>query len=78
MACFYNNKTNLIIRKETGKYIKQLRIEQGLSQNQLARMLNISRQAISKWERNITLPSLFTLFKLSTIFGIPMEELLED
>ena len=74
----YKEDNNLVIRKKTGLFIKQLREQKGFSQNDLARMLNISRQAISKWERDITLPSVFTLFKLSTIFGITIDEFLED
>ena len=39
-----------------GEKLSKLRKENGISQEQLAEKLNISRQAISKWENNESLP----------------------
>ena len=60
-----------------GKFIKELRTEKNLSQNQLAEIIPITRQAISKWERNETIPDSFTLLKLSEIFDVTINELLQ-
>lgn len=60
----------------TGKFIKELRKSKDLSQNQLADMIPISRQAISKWERNETIPDSSTLLRLSEIFNVTINELL--
>ena len=60
----------------TGKFIKELRKSKDLSQNQLADMIPISRQAISKWERNETIPDSSTLLRLSEIFDVTINELL--
>ena len=59
-----------------GKFILELRTEKNLSQYQLADMIPISRQAISKWERGQTTPDSSTLIRLSAIFGVSINELL--
>ncbi|MBQ6135314.1 MAG: helix-turn-helix transcriptional regulator [Bacilli bacterium] len=60
-----------------GKFIYQLRTEKGLSQYQLADMIPISRQAVSKWERAQTIPDSSTLIRLSEIFEVSINELLK-
>ncbi|HGM3506375.1 TPA: helix-turn-helix domain-containing protein [Clostridioides difficile] len=59
-----------------GKNLKRLRKERNLSQEQLSEMLNVSRQAISKWESNKTYPDIENLMLLSNIFNITLDELL--
>ena len=59
-----------------GKFIYTLRKEKNLSQYQLADMIPISRQAVSKWERGITIPDSSTLLRLSEIFEVTINELL--
>lgn len=61
---------------EIGKFIYKLRTEKNLSQYQLAEMIPISRQAVSKWERGITIPDSSTLIRLSEIFDVSINELL--
>ena len=58
------------------KFIYELRKEKGLSQYQLADMIPISRQAVSKWERGKTIPDSSTLIRLSEIFDVSINELL--
>lgn len=50
--------------------IKSLRIEKGLSQKQLGKLLGISDRAVSKWEKGLSKPSIKNLFELSEIFNI--------
>ena len=59
-----------------GKFIYLLRTEKEWSQYQLADMIPISRQAVSKWERGQTIPDSSTLLRLSEIFGVTINELL--
>lgn len=61
---------------KTGKFILSLRQEKGLSQYQLAEMIPISRQAVSKWERGENIPDSYTLLKLSELFNVSINELL--
>lgn len=61
---------------KTGRIIKKLRIENGYSQYTLADKLEISRQAVSKWERGVAIPSTETLIKLSEAFKVSINDLL--
>ena len=62
--------------EKTGKFICELRKEQNLSQYQLADLIPISRQGVSKWERGKTTPDPQTLLRLSEIFHVTINELL--
>lgn len=63
---------------KTGKFIKRLRKKNGYSQYTLAAEIKISRQAVSKWERGITIPSRETLIKLSNLFDMTINDLLKQ
>lgn len=56
----------------------KLRKERGLSQEQLADALGISRQAISKWESAKAMPETDKLILLSEYFGVSVDYLLKD
>ena len=60
---------------ELGARIRTLRKERGLSQEALAQTLEVSRQAVTKWEDGSSLPSTANLFALSGFFGVPLAEL---
>ena len=59
-----------------GDKIKQLRKEQDVTQEKLAAYLNISYQAVSKWENNTALPDITLIPQLANFFGVSTEELL--
>ena len=59
-----------------GKYIQTLRKEKGYTQTELAEKLNITFQAISKWENDLTCPDISILPELSSILGVSIDELL--
>ncbi len=61
-----------------GPKLKEIRKRFGLSQEQLAEIMNISRQAITKWENDGGLPDINNLQELSKIFGITVDYLLND
>lgn len=54
----------------------ELRRAAGLSQEELAEKLNVSRQAVSKWENGTTQPELAKLIELSRLYGVSVDELL--
>ncbi|MEK4061552.1 MULTISPECIES: helix-turn-helix domain-containing protein [unclassified Paenibacillus] len=60
---------------EIGKKIKTLRLQKGMTQEELATKLNMSSQAISKWENNVTMPDIQILPELSVILGVTIDEL---
>lgn len=60
---------------EIGTRIKELRVGKHLSQEALANELNVSRQAVTKWESNTSKPSTANLLGLCEIFDISLDEL---
>lgn len=58
-----------------GTNISRLRAEQHLSQGDLAEALDVSRQSVSKWETDASVPDLDKLVKLSQVFGVTLDEL---
>lgn len=61
-----------------GQKIFELRNEQKMSQGDLAEKLNVSRQSISKWETDASVPELDKLIMLSDLFSITIDELVKD
>ena len=58
-----------------GHNIKRLRIMRGMTQRQLAWHLQVSTQAVSKWERGYTYPDLTMLLPLADLFSVSIDEL---
>lgn len=56
--------------------IKNLRIARGLSQEQLAKAIGVSRQTVVYWEDQRGLPSVKNLMRLAEFFGVPFDSLL--
>ena len=62
-------------KMDIGKKIADFRNEKGLSQEKLAEMLGISRQAVTKWESGKSCPDTENLIKLGGILGCSLDEL---
>ena len=58
--------------------IALLRRQQGWSQEELANQLDVSRQAVSKWESGASIPDLDKILKLSGLFNVTTDYLLKD
>ncbi len=58
-----------------GNKIKELRKKRGLTQEQLAEIIGISFQAVSKWETNIALPDVTLIPKIAGFFGVTTDEI---
>ena len=61
-----------------GERIKEQRVGNGLSQEKVAELVGVSRQAVTKWESGQSAPSTENLFKLAEIFGTTVDFLLAD
>ena len=59
-----------------GQRLARLRKEKGFTQEDIADKINISPQAVSKWENDISSPDIQTLIKLSDIFEVSLDDLL--
>ena len=58
-----------------GNRLAEIRKQHNLTQNDIAEKLDISPQAVSKWENDLTSPDIDTLIKLAEIFNISIDEL---
>ena len=61
---------------ETKEILLQLRMEKGLSQDALAGLLYVTRQAVSRWENGDTIPNTETLKRLSKLYDVSINTLL--
>lgn len=62
--------------KQIGPFLRQRRKERGMTQKDLAALLNVTDKAISKWERDLSLPDVSLLLPLSEALGVTVTELL--
>lgn len=62
----------------TGEKISKIRKANNHTQEQLAELMGVSRQSISKWEANIAYPETEKLIKISKIYGCSLDYLLKD
>lgn len=58
--------------------LKQLRIHNEYSQEELAQLLNVSRQAVTKWESGKGMPDIANLKTIAHLFDVTLDSLLED
>ena len=63
---------------ELKQKLSRLRKDKGLTQLELAERLNVSRQAVSRWEVGAAVPSLDNLMFLSRLYGVPLDDLVQD
>lgn len=56
--------------------IRELRLKQGITQSELARLCSVHQTAVSQWEKGRTLPDKQTLVKLSDIFNVSLDLLM--
>lgn len=58
--------------------LKQLRIKNEYSQENLAELLNVSRQAITKWETGKGMPDISNLKSIAKLFDVTLDSLIDD
>ena len=61
-----------------GEKIKELRLEKGLTQMQLANKIGVSQKAVDYWERNVNEPKASYIVALVNFFGISYDEFFAD
>lgn len=64
-------------QEKVGKFIKKLRKDNNLTQQDLAEKLSVTYQAVSKWENGKSIPDISTLKLISDIFNVNIDELLD-
>ena len=63
---------------EISEKIKQIRNKEGLTQEQFSEKINVSRNAVAKWETNRGYPDIQNLISISEVFYISLDELVKD
>ncbi len=63
--------------KKTGLVIKNLRKENNLTVDELANIMGQSQQAIYKWQRGESIPSIDNLYALSKLFRVPLDSMIK-
>ena len=61
---------------QCGRTISQARKKQNMTQMELADRMGISFQAVSNWERGVSMPDISKLLELSEVLGITVDEIL--
>lgn len=64
-------------QEKVGKFIKDIRIKNNLTQNELAKKLGVTYQAVSKWENGKSIPDILILKEISKMFNVNIEEILD-
>lgn len=59
-----------------GETISKLRKQKNMTQSELAQKLNVTDKAVSKWERNVSCPDVYTITKIAEIFNVSVDELM--
>lgn len=62
---------------EIGKKLKKARVQSGLTQENVAEKINVSRQAISNWENEKSYPDIISVIELSNLYSISLDDLLK-
>ena len=68
--------SNPAVLMRIGQRIKETRIRQHITQEELATRLNVVRQTVSKWEKGLSVPDSELLIKLAEILEVPVSRLL--
>lgn len=61
-----------------GTYIRTLRLQNQMTQSQLADRLNVTDKAVSKWERDLSYPNIALFPKLADVLGVNVNDLLKE
>ncbi|MBQ6889802.1 MAG: helix-turn-helix domain-containing protein [Oscillospiraceae bacterium] len=64
-------------QQKTGEFLKQLRKEKGLTQEQLAEKFYVSSRSVSRWENGSNMPDLATLIELADFYGADIREIID-
>lgn len=66
------------IKSTVSKNISVLRVQNGMTQLELAEKLNYSDKAVSKWERGESLPDITAICEMSKLFGVTVDDILKS
>lgn len=62
---------------EIGKKLKEARMQSGMTQENVAEKINVSRQTISNWENERSYPDIISVIELSSLYSVSLDVLLK-
>jgi len=65
------------IEKQIGVHIAKLRIDRGLTQSELAELIDVTIETVSRLERGVSIPSLKTLENISNVLNVPLKDIFD-
>ena len=77
-AFFYNGYWVMTMDiKKIGQFIKEQRLKKGYTQSDLSKLLDVSHQAVSRWENGENLPDVVKLNELSNLYGVSLDYIIK-
>ncbi|MBR5917797.1 MAG: helix-turn-helix transcriptional regulator, partial [Lachnospiraceae bacterium] len=64
-------------QKKVGSFLKELRKEKGITQEQLAEKLNVSGRSVSRWETGNNMPDISLLVEIADFYDVDVREIIE-
>lgn len=64
-------------QKKIGRFLKKLRNEKGLTQEQFAEIIGTSNRSVSRWENGVNMPDFDLLIQIAEYFDVHIEEILD-
>ena len=64
-------------QSKIGQFLKELRKEKGLTQEQFAEKFNLSRRTVSRWETGSNMPDLDMLLSLADFYAVDIREIMD-
>lgn len=74
---FYLSNVEELLKEYFAEVLKEVRLEKGFTQQKLCDLANMERVVLSRIERKISVPSIYTLFKLCSILEIKPSEIVK-
>lgn len=67
----------VINQKKIGSFLKELRKEKGITQEQLSEYLGVTNRTVSRWENGVNMPDFDLIIEMANYFDVTIEELLD-
>lgn len=77
ISSYLEGVANIMDVKKIGLFLKELRKEKHITQEELAEKLGVSNRTVSRWETGSNMPDFDVLIELSDFYGVEIKEILE-
>lgn len=65
-------------QKKIGSFLKELRKEKGITQEEFAENLNVSGRTVSRWETGVNMPDISLLVDIAEFFNVSIPEIINE